>query len=323
MEPNTTYTFRAMVKTESGIYYGNEMTCTTKEEPKVYPVVQTFSASSVAETSATLNGRVNVEGINVTVTEKGFAYKVKGADDATLTEVTVTTTADQITRDVMDLTDNTTYVYYAYAKVAEGDTTIKGTEIEFTTLEKTVINPTITLNDVVAGVTTAKLSATITKGTEDITKSGFRYRKVGTSSWEQEVEAQVPATGGVMTVDVDGLEESTSYEFTAFVQTASGEFTAQTPKSFATGSGLEEVATGMSVTTYPNPTTSDATLSVEGLTMDAKVIVSDVNGKTIINAVLPAGQTTMTITTSELSSGVYYVTVISDGKTMTHKLIKR
>ena len=78
-----------------------------------------------------------------------------------------------------------------------------------------------------------------------------------------------------------------------------------------------------SITLYPNPTTSNATLTVEGLNEEATIMLTDVQGRTIANTKLAQGQTTTTIETSDLTSGVYYIRLITSTTTRTEKLIKK
>ena len=64
-------------------------------------------------------------------------------------------------------------------------------------------------------------------------------------------------------------------------------------------------------------------MNVEGVNEEAMVIVTDIQGRTIQSNKLAAGQTTMTISTESLASGVYYVRVITANATRTEKLIKK
>ena len=88
-------------------------------------------------------------------------------------------------------------------------------------------------------------------------------------------------------------------------------------------SSLNDAENIFTVVTYPNPTTANATLSGKGLTMAARVIVVDINGRVISEDVLKAGTETMEINSENLPSGVYYIRVISDETNKTQQLIKK
>ena len=325
LTPASEYVYFAYAVTDSGEYRGEDKMFTTLEGPKVYPTVQTYSASTVTESGATLNGRVKAG--NVEVIEQGFAYKVKEAE-GDYTMVTVTSAEEQISYDVTGLLDSTVYTYYAYAKVnaTTGDSIIRSeNDVEFTTLKKTIVetDPVVRTADA-SGIDSVKATlnatVTVTETTKAIVSSGFMYRKATDSEYTT-VEAAI--NNGTMTYELTGLTPDTEYQFAGFVNTADGHLMGdiKTFKTLAT-SGLAEIANMMLISTYPNPTTSDATLRVEGLNADAQVIMTNTNGQIISTKTLAKGQTEMRIETSGLAAGVYYIRVISDGVTRTEKLIK-
>ena len=81
------------------------------------------------------------------------------------------------------------------------------------------------------------------------------------------------------------------------------------------------------VSIYPNPATTDATVSFDLATSkDATITVSDISGKTISATAwnnLSAGNNTATIQTTNLVAGIYYVTLEANGSVVTKKLIKK
>ncbi|MBR1774321.1 MAG: fibronectin type III domain-containing protein [Bacteroidales bacterium] len=317
LEAGTTYTFRAFATTKSGTFYGQELFFVTDGGVIVYPTVQTYAATSVTATSATLNGRVSINGINVNVTEKGFAYKIKGQN--AVTEQCITTTNEQFSFDATGLNDNTNYVYYTYAKIG-ADTTIVGEEQEFTTLVKEVVNPVVVTGNATSDQTSITLNATVTKGDKDIEASGFNYREKGTNSWKT-VASNV--ANGAMTATVEGLTPDTEYEYRAFVTTEDNTFNGDVKSVSTKPSSLTDAENSVSLIAYPNPTVDNAVLNVEGLSSDAKVIVVDVNGRVISETVLPQGQTTMEIKSENFAKGVYYIRVISGEINKTLSLIKQ
>jgi len=320
LSAGTTYNYRAFVMTEGDSnYYGEEKSFTTTGGVVItYPTVQTYDATNVAQTSATLNGRVDETNSTVSVTEKGFAYKVQGSTN--VIEKVVTTTNAQFTEIVTDLTPATEYVYYTYAKIGT-DTTIKGEEKTFTTIASAVVDPTVTTGNAEPTKNTITLHATVTSGTKDITASGFNYRESGLNAW-QTVSATI--SDGSMMATVEGLTPETVYEYQAFVTTEDGTITGSVKTVTTLKDGaLIDVTDANSVIVYPNPTTNNATLRVEGLNADAQVILVDVSGRVISTATLVKGQTTMTINMESLNVGTYYVRVVNDNFTKTMSLIKK
>lgn len=320
LSAGTTYNYRAFVTTEGDSnYYGEEKSFTTTGGIVItYPTVQTYDATNVAQTSATLNGRVDETNSTVTVTEKGFAYKVQGS--ATVMEKVVTSTDAQFAEAVVDLTAGTEYVYYTYAKIGT-DTIIKGEEKTFTTIAAAVVEPTVTTGNAESTKNSITLHATVTLGTKDITASGFNYRESGMNAW-QTVEATI--SDGSMMATVEGLNPETTYEYQAFITTEDGTITGNVKSVITLEDGaLIDVTDANSMVVYPNPTTDNAVLRVEGLNADAQVILVDVSGRVISTSVLAKGQTTMTIEMESLNAGTYYVRVVNDSFTKTMSLIKK
>ena len=72
---------------------------------------------------------------------------------------------------------------------------------------------------------------------------------------------------------------------------------------------------------YPNPAKDKATLSLSGLTANAKIIVSDLQGRIIQTEDLQAGTETYELNTSNYASGVYYIRILCGNNSNTQKLI--
>ncbi len=81
------------------------------------------------------------------------------------------------------------------------------------------------------------------------------------------------------------------------------------------------------VAIYPNPATTDATVSFDLATSaDSKITLSDVSGKTISTNTfnnLTNGNNSVIIQTATLVAGIYYVTLEANGSVVTKKLIKK
>jgi hypothetical protein len=224
------------------------------------------------------------------------------------------------------LTANTGYTYKAFAVV--GSDTTYGTEITFTTDTIAIVqgsvttqeagdvaNNTATLNGTVVSTGNATSGIVIgfvlsTQADPDLTTAGV-------------TNCNVTYTSGMSTYTyaATGLHAGTVYFYRAYMTNAAGTVYGET-KTFTTTGGINDVNEGgYSVSLYPNPTEGDATLRVEGLTDNARVIMTDVQGRVISNQEMAAGQKTLTISRNNLASGVYYIRVITNNTTRTEKLI--
>ena len=182
-------------------------------------------------------------------------------------------------------------------------------------------DPVVTTTSATATETTATLNAVVSVNNNTITESGFKYRQMGNTDWIN-VTAEIEASG-IMSADIDGLTAQTTYEYKAYATTDKGTFEGVV-KTFETQpSGLTDAENSMNVLTYPNPTTTDATLEIKGLTEDANVFVMDVNGKVVYRTIYTANQPSIKISTSDLSAGVYYIKVTNSVMTKTQTLIKQ
>jgi uncharacterized protein (TIGR02145 family) len=108
------------------------------------PAVTTYSATSVEETSATLNGNVTGDG-GGTVTDRGFWYGLTADPVSTGTKVTVGSGMGSYTTTLTGLSSGDTYYFVAYATNSEG--TGYGDEVRFTTGEPDITGQTGTLTD--------------------------------------------------------------------------------------------------------------------------------------------------------------------------------
>ena len=199
--------------------------------------------------------------------------------------------------------------------------TVEGQIINFTTLEAPVVvtPPTVvTLTATEVTHEAATLNGTITAGSEAITAQGFMYKATTATEW-----TTVSATGTTITATVNNLTAETAYEYKAFATTASGTVEGEVI-NFTTlaASGLADAESGaIKAMIYPNPAKDKATLSLTGLTANAKIIVSDLQGRIIQTEDLQAGTETYELNTSNYASGVYYIRILCGNNVNTQKLI--
>ena len=286
---------------------------TQNESGITAPSVNTLAASNITHDGATLNGTITAGSEEITA--QGFMYKASSAADWT----TVAATGTNLSATVNNLTAETAYEYKAFATTASG--TVEGQIMSFTTLEAPVVVTPPTVETLAASNITdngATLNGTITAGSEEITAQGFMYKASSATDW-----TTVAATGENITATLSNLTAETAYEYKAFATTASGTVEGQI-MSFTTlaTSGLADAESGaIKAMIYPNPAKDKATLSLTGLTANAKIIVSDLQGRIIQTEDLQAGSETYELNTSNYASGVYYIRILCGNNVNTQKLI--
>ena len=145
LQNNATYYFRAYIKTNYGIIYGEEKSFKTVEV--TMPTVTTNDISNITTNSAACGGNVTSDG-NGTVTARGVCWST--SPNPTINNLYDEKTEDgsgtgTFTSNLINLTKNTTYYVRAYATNEAG--TAYGEEKSFKTLEKPV-NETINVNGV-------------------------------------------------------------------------------------------------------------------------------------------------------------------------------
>ena len=151
LQNNATYYFRAYIKTNYGIIYGEEKSFKTvekePEEPTVQlPTVTTNDISNITTNSAACGGNVTSDG-NVRVTARGVCWST--SPNPTINNLYDEKTEDgsgtgTFTSNLINLTENTTYYVRAYATNEKG--TAYGEEKSFKTVKITM--PTVTTNDI-------------------------------------------------------------------------------------------------------------------------------------------------------------------------------
>ena len=259
-----------------------------------------LAVSNITETSAELswNG-----------TAAGYEVRLNGG-----TPETVSTTSKAFT----GLTAGTTYNVEVRAVCESSNSAWVSTS--FTTQNESGITAP-SVNTLAASNIThdgATLNGTITAGSEAITAQGFMYKASSATDW-----TTVAATGTNLSATVNNLTAETAYEYKAFATTASGTIEGAV-ESFTTlaASGLADAESGaIKAMIYPNPAKDKATLSLSGLTANAKIIVSDLQGRIIQTEDLQAGSETYELNTSNYASGVYYIRILCGNNVNTQKLV--
>jgi len=162
------------------------------------PTVATAAATNVAQTTATLNATITNPD-NVTITSKGFEYKV--TNGGTYTQIAGTGTGNTFTANLTGLTANTGYTYKAF--ITFNGTTVYGGEMTFTTLNDEPEPCDAPTNVTVSNVTYNSASVTWTAGTGSAWNVQYRTTD---GSWSSSIAVTAA------TCDLSGLNAETGYE---------------------------------------------------------------------------------------------------------------
>ena len=305
---NTNYEVRSYAQTATDTVYSDVVPFTTLAI--VAPTVTASVPTSITQTTATFNGTITAG--SESITAFGFEYKL--ATSTTWTNVIATGTTT-ITANVTNLTANTNYEVRSYAQTATD--TAYSDIVTFTTLA--IVSPTVTTSTVtnIMG-TSAIFNGIVIEGTETIISKGFEYKADSDTTW-----IDVIATGTEnITASVTNLISATSYKVRAYAQTSQKYYGNEEP--FITTLGLNDIEDSkIIVTMYPNPAESSTKLVINGVEGNVKMIITDVQGRTIntINAKAVDNNIEKTIDVSNFAKGVYYVRIINNEFNNTQKLI--
>jgi phosphodiesterase/alkaline phosphatase D-like protein len=208
---NSTYHYRVVGQNVQGTTYGADMTFVTS--PPATPTVTTDAATRVMQDGATLNGTVNANNANTTVT---FEYGLTTAYGTTVSaaESPVVGSANTtVSAAISGLTVNTTYHYRAVGVNAFG--TVNGADMTFTTSTAPVV---VTEPASAVGATSATLNGTANANYDTSTTVFFQYDSSPPAPFYTYSMAAVPATiSGSSDVPVTGaltgLAPNTTYYF--------------------------------------------------------------------------------------------------------------
>ena len=140
LSASTTYHFRAVGQNSAGTRYGEDMSFTTSATAVTKPTVTTNAATSVASSSATLNGKVNPNGASTT---GWFEWGTTSSYGNTTQTFSGGSGSSEVTMSwgISGLSPGTTYHYKAVAENSAG--TSPGSDVSFTTSSCTyLISPT-------------------------------------------------------------------------------------------------------------------------------------------------------------------------------------
>jgi phosphodiesterase/alkaline phosphatase D-like protein len=247
----TTYHYRLVAGNGSGTTNGSDMTFTTTGAPPPTPVVVTGSATGLGETTATLGGTVNPNGLNA---QYHFEYGTTNAyGSSTPNQAAGSGSADvQASADLSGLSPNTLYHYRLVATNTAGGS--NGFDATFTTSGPAPPPPSApTVTTVAAtGMTTsaATLNATVNPNGQ-ATTYWFEYgTTIGLGSETAHLNAGSGNTDDSVATTLSGLSPGTTYFFRVAASNSSGPVTDGT-LNFTTASTPPPGGGGSAVTTIP------------------------------------------------------------------------
>ena len=158
----------------------------------------------------------------------------------------------------------------------------------------------------------------------NITQTSAEVSWNGTATgYEVRLNGGTPETVTATSKTFTGLTAGTAYTVEVRAVCESSQ-SAWVSTSFTTlgATGLADAESGaIKAMIYPNPAKDKAILSLSGLTANAKIIVSDLQGRIIQTEDLQAGSETYELNTSNYASGVYYIRILCGNNVNTQKLI--
>ncbi|MBR6068799.1 MAG: hypothetical protein IKP45_13495 [Bacteroidales bacterium] len=207
------YYAKSYAKNRIGTGYGNLFSFEIVQVD--LPTVQTFDATNIGTSIATLNGYVWTTGNN-SITACGFVY---GTNANNLTQnVSGGIGAGNLSETITGLTANTNYYYKAYATNSAG--TAYGDVKQFRTTSASQ-KPTVVTNSA-TNITSnsATLNGNVTSaGGATVTSRGFVY---GTSSTNLSSNIQSGSGTGSYYRTLTGLSQGTTYYYKAYATNSAG-----------------------------------------------------------------------------------------------------
>ena len=284
--------------------------CSGAPGPGTNPTVATNAATSIAQTSATLNATITNPD-NVTITAKGFQWKT--TQGGTYTSVNGTGTGNNFTATLSNLTPNTSYTFKAF--ITFNGQTVTGSEMTFTTLPQGV-DPC----NVPTGLHTTDIQnesiAIAWDANPNANSWNIQYRQVG-GSWSS-------ATSNTNSYVITGLTGLTNYEIQVQANCGGGnvsDWSASVTEQ-TTNVGIEDHLFN-SVVLFPNPAKEYVDIRIDGNLNVSSMEVYDVYGK-LINTVGVCDTPVQTrINVSNLANGMYFVRVTTEAGVVTKQFVKK
>ena len=128
----------------------------------------------------------------------------------------------------------------------------------------------------------------------------------------------------IPTYQITELESGINYDVYVRAICGEGFYSAWSSKvTFTTTVGINTAQpNNLNVMLYPNPATKEATISVEGVSGKVEIIVTDINGRTLLQEETSCeGLLNKTINVQQWTKGTYFVRVVNNDAVAVQKLI--
>ena len=186
------------------------------------------------------------------------------------------------------------------------------------------VSNTVTFRTARCEAPTNVSSSNITAHTAVVSWSGAAssYRvEYGTEGFGTGEGTSVTATG--TTVTLTGLLDDQTYDVYVYAVCAEGlESAASQKHTFETTTEGIDIAGGMNVSIYPNPTTSATTVALSGVNGEVTITVVDMNGRIVMTeSVSCDGDCVKRMDVEGLAQGAYFVRVSGENLNMVKKLV--
>jgi hypothetical protein len=228
------------------------------------PFVNSAAATSVASTSATLNGEVTFAGSQIaTITARGFKYSTNTSFNPASegTQVTAGTGSGSFNASASGLSSGTTYYYYAYATNSTG-TTYSDVKQSFTTTSGVTVPSLTTPTATSITHNSATLGATVTSnGGASLTARGTVYK----------------TSTGVVVTDNAAAEGGTAVSAFSHSRTGLSAQTLYYYKGYATNSAGSALSSEGTFRTLSNPVTGQASGLTSSVSNSTTAITSNVS----------------------------------------------
>lgn len=215
---NTTYHYRVVAQNSSGTTYGSDMSFFTGAQA---PVATTITATDIGRYGATLNGLVDANNTDTTVTfEYGLSTAYGRQESANQSPVTGSSPSP-VSVALTDLQPDTTYHYRVVAQNSSGTTS--GQDMTFLTVAHPPLVTTLPATDIVHNG--AILNGLVDANSSETTVT-FEYG-LSTAYGQQQSAAQSPVPGSSITpvpvsLPLTGLQSNTTYHYRVVGQSGSG-----------------------------------------------------------------------------------------------------